>query len=739
MDLQYILKILLRRKLLILTAILLPAIATFIFISQLDKMYRSDALITTGVIGKSLNLEDDSRPYLQELVININFDKQIETIQSKSMWRLLTYQLLLHDLGGDHDPFREIDEEEDEVEFSQFELNELIKVIRINLDTLDTKALEDRSQEKLFKNLAEALEYDYESITDELLVYRKGQTDFIGIEFSSEDPYLSSYVVNELTERYLAFNKYYQEKEYLEDYDFAKQQAKERKSEMDSIKYQLNLYKMQRDVVDIESQSQELVAAMTELDQERAMAATSIPANESSIAEINRTLLERKESKSGSDYKDLMNSEELTRIRAEIIALRQKYIETGDEAIPKQIELLRRQMDQYMESIAQSEKLNQDDANSRLTETLETKKWEKTLDLIDSKNRVAALDKELSKLQNRSDNLQEDIGALSRLETELEIAEKAYEVEVERVNKNKSIVAKSTQPLSIVENAQIADEAESSNRMIFTAFAGVMGGAFSVVSLLLLAFLDMSLQSPQQFKKFTELDLVGSINEIDNKKMDLNEIFKSNGKHQDLVVFKESIRNMRHILEESDSNSFLFTSTRDEQGKTFMMISLAYALTLKNKKVLLIDTNFKNNTLTQLSEEGQQKNLLTTKLIGESNLDENFETLSGISKKFSVDHVDIIGNRGGYSSPSEIFADKDFGHFMTELKERYDYIFMEGAALNTYSDTRELLEYVDKVIPVFAADIILNPADKDSINYLKSLDDKLMGAILNKIELNNLN
>jgi len=97
-----------------------------------------------------------------------------------------------------------------------------------------------------------------------------------------------------------------------------------------------------------------------------------------------------------------------------------------------------------------------------------------------------------------------------------------------------------------------------------------------------------------------------------------------------------------------------------------------------------------------------------------------------------------LGNNGGFESPDEILSGKNFSQLIDILSTEYDYIFLEGAALNDYSDTKELEKYVQKVIPVFSADTSIGQLDRESINYLRSLGNKLAGAILNKVELKNL-
>ena len=287
--------------------------------------------------------------------------------------------------------------------------------------------------------------------------------------------------------------------------------------------------------------------------------------------------------------------------------------------------------------------------------------------------------------------------------------------------------------------ADVPEEPIPDNKYLLAGFAGLVTGSLATLLLFLLAFFDLSLNSPNQFMKFTNLNLLGTLNRVKDNNLDLKQLFSTYTNDVNLETFKESVRKIRYIIEESKETTFLFTSTKDGEGKTFLILTLAYALTLKDKKIMLIDTNFKNNTLTRMSNETiQQDNLSHTRLIGENNLGEQFEA-KRINTMFNLENVDIIGNRGTSNSPSEFFAGRDFQNFINELSDSYDYIFLEGAALNKYSDTRELVGFADRVISVFSSESEIKETDKDSINYLVSLKEKFMGSILNKLDIKNLN
>jgi len=68
------------------------------------------------------------------------------------------------------------------------------------------------------------------------------------------------------------------------------------------------------------------------------------------------------------------------------------------------------------------------------------------------------------------------------------------------------------------------------------------------------------------------------------------------------------------------------------------------------------------------------------------------------------------------------------------LTAYYDYILLEGAALNEHSDSKELSKYAEGIIAVFSADTTINQLDKESIQFLNGSGDQFLGSLLNKVE-----
>jgi polysaccharide biosynthesis transport protein len=339
---------------------------------------------------------------------------------------------------------------------------------------------------------------------------------------------------------------------------------------------------------------------------------------------------------------------------------------------------------------------------------------------------------------------------VSSLTSEVDVASKEYLEAVNRFNEANNKLLASTATIRQLFRATAPASHLSNKKLLIIGAAGFASLFFCVFVFVLLEFLDTTLKTPEHFKRTLNLELAEQLIRINTQTLNFKTVFETKTNSEDLEVFKEFVRKLRFQIESENARIFLVTSCKRGEGKTFVTFTLAYVLSLVNKKVLIIDTNFKNNALTKwLSIKGGDLKLLERKkdyelkLITKSNNKSSQdysseESGSDLVAPTRFNNIYIIGNNGGFESPDEILSGRDFGKLIDLLSSEYDYIFLEGAALNDYSDSKELIKYVEKVIPVFAADTSVGQLDRESITYLRSLDKKLTGAILNKVDFKNL-
>ena len=134
--------------------------------------------------------------------------------------------------------------------------------------------------------------------------------------------------------------------------------------------------------------------------------------------------------------------------------------------------------------------------------------------------------------------------------------------------------------------------------------------------------------------------------------------------------------------------------------------------------------NFGNNSLTR--DFSARPTLISF------NLDEgeSIGKVLDITSPTNIPNVDVIGCDEGNFSPSEILSENNLLKHLEKLKQVYDFILIEGPALNTHADSKEILDYAEGVVLVFSARNTVQESDRESIAYLKSNRGKLIGAVL---------
>jgi polysaccharide biosynthesis transport protein len=353
----------------------------------------------------------------------------------------------------------------------------------------------------------------------------------------------------------------------------------------------------------------------------------------------------------------------------------------------------------------------------------------------------------ISSLQTKIDNLKGNVAhdaskgvAVETLMKEVELANKEYLEAKKKFTDASDINTSSLNNFRQVLYGQPAIEPEPSKKMLMVGMAGAAAMIITVLIIIVLTYLDASIKTPVIFSKQVNLKLISMINFMNLKNKNLSELISSpdevegdgDKRHN---VFRESLRKLRYEIESSGKKVFLFTSTKKGQGKTTLIQALSYSLSQSKKKVLVIDTNFCNPDLTTQMNASPILEKIDTRVADNQTIVEQVKTLS----KNIEGTVYAIGSEGGDYTPSEILPRQNLLHHLHALTAEFDFIFLEGPPLNDFSDSKELAQYVDGVIAIFSATNIIKQIDKESIGFFKELNGKFSGAVLNMVDLDNVN
>ena len=741
MDLGYFVNILMRRKWLILSVVLLSATAAWFLVGKLPPVFKSSAIVSTGIVqykGKTLS---PTNGFIQQYEIDGAFNQLMNDMTLREVMRGLTDALMAHEyqkIGLNTAPFRQPNY--DDLGMSADQVTDIANAFLVGNDSLEQEQLSLKNRRKL----EAALGYDYESLIENLEIKRKGDTDYLEIAFTSENRDLSYFALTTYLDNFIKYYGNNLSSKERKSVNFYTDQVKIKKDLLDSLLVAINIYRDANNIISVETQSEAIIAQKSDFEKRRNEEEAKIIPLKASIKALGSKILDYNRTYSEYISSDIDNRRDMIDMNEQIAKVQEKLLTAKGERKKRYQKRLRELRNVKASLIADFVAKNTRD-NNPVHEQVKgwiSKKLDKEIELEFAEEAVSKYNKEIALLNGQLSGYQEDDKVLRGLEEEKEIAQSEYiaaKGDLEEAN----LAAEGTEnPITIVEPAEKPELPEASLRPIIAAFSGIAGGTLTSILIFFLAFFDTTVQSPAQYKKQTNLPFLGYVNKIKLATLNLYYLFHTPNPVKDLIHFRESIRKIRSAIENSGQQSFLLVSPKSGEGKSFLTILIAYALSLNNKKVLIIDTNFRNNTLSNFKDSpnwvlnGNAKNGVFgtlgshQKLLGTKAEDSTGE--------FVLKNIDIISNKQSMQSPSEVLAGKNFEKIIANYKFQYDYIFLEAAAMNEYSDAAELIPFVDKVIGVFSSESPFGSVDEETMVTLRQLHNQFLGGVLNNVDLKNI-
>ena len=167
-------------------------------------------------------------------------------------------------------------------------------------------------------------------------------------------------------------------------------------------------------------------------------------------------------------------------------------------------------------------------------------------------------------------------------------------------------------------------------------------------------------------------------------------------KPQSRDVINEAYRVIRTNIDFMLSSSkatqaIMLTSYNPGSGKTFSTINIATSMALKNKKVIIVDLDIRKATLSKLT--GNTNKGITSYLNSQTDVDsiivKNIEGIKGLD----IIPVGIIP-----PNPTELLLSDRLQLLITELKQRYDYVFLDCPPYGIIADTSIIAKVADRSI-----------------------------------------
>lgn len=731
MDLLYLFHSLLRKKWIILFSTLVGLGAGIAFsMMTIQQTYTSLAQYSTGfTMGQKVKIKSEEALNIFE--IDFQFKNVIETFKSPSVLGMIGYNLLLHDLESP-DPFRTLTPEQlkkpEATAIGKERAKQILREKLVKLELLSNH----NPEEKKVRDLLNLYRYNQESLMKNMLPERAMGTDYLNIWFKSENPDLSAYVVNNAGDEFERFFAKIYATRTTESVGKLDSLTVAKKKELDEKTDVYKKFRTELGAPDIGGRS---VAAM-EVVKEATSRFTDENAKLNTLkAQLKSVNDQLSEIGPGGSTSVTNNNAELLRLQNENKNLASQLAQKGgtDAQIQNQIDANNKRI------LALTPSQGTGNRAAKLQDSrdeLNRQKFQLEADIYAAQQNVNLYRSKMQQYEGLANSGGGSTVLASAYENDLKILTNEYELLKNRVQAAQDVNVAPEINFKQTLVGQSPLRPDPSKKLLVIAASAIAMLVLSTMLIVLLDLLDASLKTPSIFVRNTRLKLLSSVNRVDLKRRDVAYYFNNTGdtnRKEQETLFVENLRKLRYEIQNSGKKIFLFTSNRPKEGKTTIVEALANGLSMSKKKVLMIDSNFSNNTLTRKFEA--KPGLEQFSVNGEKNPLEKFWNITSVT---NIPNVDLVGCKEGNYTPSEVLPKNNLLENLRAVSEHYDFVFIEGAALNTHADSKELSRYVDGIVSVFSTKSVIRQTDKESILFLKGTGDKFVGAVLNGVEPENL-
>ncbi len=713
-ELKKFIDLLLRYKIVLITVPLITVMVTLYIVRNLPDVYPAQAQIATGIVDETQQMALSEASVLQESRINQKFVNMVQVMNSKSMIDLVSYKLIIHDLSGK--PFREP--------------SELLKTLNLEAKKHALSVFKEKYSKKEGLNLRNddedglhrilgSMGYDYMSLMNDMLIYRAGTTDFIFIDYQSENSELSAFVVNTLSNEFTDYYTVLVKENQRSSVNFLKNLLKIKSDTLQDRISGLREYKIQNRILNLNEQSSQIYTQTADYELRMQQAEKDIVAIKGTIANIDKRFDPADRRYMESTFTDI--NQKIIGSKAQMNALQDKYIQSDfDERYKNSIDSLQRVVSAQINTM--SDKYTDNPLSSKTA--LIQKKLDLQIELDRTVYGLNSLKNQLAVMSKKFEQLVPHEAVIQSYERDIQTGSEEYQDLLAQYNK---VTMEAEFPVKL-RQTQVAmpGAALPSKKMLLVIISGILSGVFCVIILFIMFFLDNRIRRPADLVLLTKAPVLGYLNLVGKSTLDLKGIWKNLHGTAEMREFKKQLRSTRfevnrELARTSDRGQVLsITSISEGEGKTLIAACIAYTYVMVNKKVLLIDGNFDNPSITKNSN---------TKLFLEDFLHSG--DLGGINFNSGIM---VMGNRGGDKSLLEVSDEETIMERLEQLRSHFDVILVETPPLDALNKAKEWILFTDKTLSVFEADQTINEIKNQHINFLTTLNGQFIGWILNKVK-----
>lgn len=274
----------------------------------------------------------------------------------------------------------------------------------------------------------------------------------------------------------------------------------------------------------------------------------------------------------------------------------------------------------------------------------------------------------------------------------------------------------------IIENPEFPQKASNINYakdiLIALCIGIIIDGAYIMI---VLSF--RGITNIFEIEEYLKIKALGIVN-LDNKK---------NKKQDSYITKNEKIQyqlkriqaNLMLNKDNENPKTILLTGTKKGEGTSYITNNLAIQFSKLYSKILVIDTNIKNKTLTNSMTEKGSEGL--TDIIGANNVND----IENLIQKTKIENISILPV-GKAKIGEEVFLTETISNVIEELKKNYDIILIDSSSINENVLPISLTSIADATVLIAESGKVKQEDILKAKMEIENVGGKIAGIILNK-------
>ncbi|NLC36800.1 MAG: polysaccharide biosynthesis tyrosine autokinase, partial [Alcaligenaceae bacterium] len=351
--------------------------------------------------------------------------------------------------------------------------------------------------------------------------------------------------------------------------------------------------------------------------------------------------------------------------------------------------------------------------------------------MVSMNEQIAALEAEVERLSERIKELPALEQQLLNLMRDVTVSSELYAGLLNSAQQLRLVKEGKVGSVRLVDAAMVPERPIKPHKALALAIAGIAGLLLGIALAVLRNLFRPGLRTPTDVETQLGFDVLATVPKVMPGDLGL----RRNGKRPNQVLADlaphapaiESLRGlrtaMRHGLEQAANNIVMITGPAAGIGKTFTSVNLAAVVGASDKRVLLVDTDFRNGGVHQYF--GQERAKGFSELIrGRCHFDE------AVRRKV-LPNVDMLTTGTLPRNPAEVLLAARTGELLREWSQLYDMVVLDTAPVLTVSDPMALAPHAGTLLLLARAEKTTSAELEESARRLSRAGGHVSGVIFN--------